>query len=259
MDRGEEAKKAILAGHPKALIDVMVLDLSNLKSIKEFAETFKANYKQLDILLNNAGIMWTDYGKTTDGFEQQVGVNHLGHFALTAQLFDLIKATKESRIVNISSVGHRSGVMDFDNFLFEGGKDYTPMNAYGRSKLCNLLFTYELQRRVAKEGLDVKVLAAHPGGSNTNLSRHVTGKVWYVLLNPLIKALMQNAFMGSLPGVRASLDPQVKGGTYFGPSGFGELRGNPVPVQSNEASHNEKDAKRLWDISQTLTGLEFKL
>ena len=182
-----------------------------------------------------------------------------GHFALTAQLFEVIKNTPGARIVNISSMGHRSGVMDFDNFLFENGKGYSEMNAYGRSKLANLLFTYELQRRVEKVGLDIRVLVAHPGGSRTNLARYVEKRWWYRIFYPIMIAMMQSAYNGALPGIRASIDPNAVGGTYYGPSGIGEMRGRPIVVKSNEASHNLADAKQLWSLSESLTGVEFRI
>ena len=258
-NRGQEARDKIMKSNPKGIIKVMTLELASLKSIESFSKSFKGQYERLDILLNNAGIMFVPYGKTEDGFERQMGINHLGHFALTAQLFELLKGTDSSRIVNISSIGHRAGVMDFDNLLFENGKDYSEMAAYGRSKLANLLFTYELQRRVEKAGLNMKVLAAHPGGSRTNLARHVAENWWFRLLYPLLILLMQSAYRGSLPGVRASLDAEAKGGTYYGPNGFMEQMGRPVVVQSNEASHSLAHAKRLWEASEKLTGVTFKV
>lgn len=257
VSNGEKAKALIINKHPGVDIDIMELDLSSLTSIDCFVKEFISRYNHLDILLNNAGIMWVEYGKTIDGFEQQVGINHLGHFALTAKLFSLLKTTDDSRVVNISSVGHRAGDMDFSDFMFEGGNGYTPMRAYGRSKLANLLFTYELQRRVDEVGLSMKILAAHPGGSRTNLARYVSNKIWFKLLYPVLILMMQSAYHGSLPGVRASLDNKAIGGTYYGPSGFQEQKGKPVIVESNEASHNLKDAKKLWEISEKLTGVQF--
>ncbi|MGL1893527.1 MAG: oxidoreductase [Spirochaetaceae bacterium] len=259
VNRGEEAKKQILDIFPNAKIDVMQLDLSSLKSVKKFVTLFLEKYNRLDILLNNAGIMTTPYGLTADGFEQQLGVNHLGHFALTGQLFDVIKNSGGARIVNISSMAHKSGVMDFENLMFEGGKDYTPMKAYGRSKLANLLFTYELQRKVEDHNLDIKVLAAHPGVSNTNLARHLEGKFLFKILKPLFELITQSPFDGALPGIRASIDSDVISGTYYGPSGRREMTGDPIIVQSNTLSHNLEDAKQLWSISEELTSISYTL
>jgi NAD(P)-dependent dehydrogenase (short-subunit alcohol dehydrogenase family) len=256
-EKGETAKKEILSEFPNCKIDVMQLDLGDLSSVKAFANTFKGNYHQLDILLNNAGIMWCPYHKTKDGFESQMGVNHLGHFALTGLLLDVLKKTKKSRVVNVSSLGHRQGKMDFNNLLFEKG-GYNPRQAYFNSKLANLLFTYELQRKFEANGLDVISVAAHPGGSNTNLARHVEGQFWFKLLAPIITPIANTAAMGTLPEVRASVDSNVKGGEYYGPRKLGEMRGYPILVKSIPASHSREDAKKLWKMSENLTGIKYQ-
>ena len=170
LDKGEQAKQEILKAIPEAKIVVMELDLSDLSSVINFVTAFRKNFSKLDVLLNNAGIMMTPYFKTTDGFEAQFGTNHLGHFALTGLLSDLILSTPGSRIVNVSSGAHKSGAMDFDNLQFENGRGYTPMKAYGRSKLSNLLFTYELQRKLESARKDTISVAAHPGIAMTNLA-----------------------------------------------------------------------------------------
>ncbi len=257
MKKGRKAKRVIKAEFPKARIDVMELDLADLSSVKNFVNDFKDNYERLDVLLNNAGIMWCPYDRTKDGFESQLGTNHFGHFALTGQLLDVLMATKGSRVVNVSSLGHRNGVMDFDNLQFEKG-GYKPTQAYFNSKLANLLFTYELQRRFEKNGLDIISVAAHPGGSATNLSRHVETKLWFRITKPLLSIIAQSAAQGTLPEVRASVDRNVKGGLYYGPGGFNEMRGYPIIVQSIKESHSRKDAKKLWKISEELTGTKYK-
>ena len=173
MDKAQLALDRIQIEIPDAQAEIMQLDLSSLESVRQFAEAFKAKYDRLDVLLNNAGIMMVPYGVTEDGFERQFGTNHLGHFALTGLLLDLIQATPGARVVNISSMGHRGGEMDFDNLMFEGGKDYEGQAAYGRSKLANLLFTYELERKFEEHGLDAIAVAAHPGISNTHLADHM--------------------------------------------------------------------------------------
>lgn len=257
MDKAEAALAEIQTEIPNASVDMMQLDLASQASIHKFAEAFKAKYDKLDVLVNNAGIMMVPYGTTEDGFEKQFGTNHLGHFALTGLLFDLLLNTKGSRVVNISSSGHRMGQMDFDNLMYEGGEGYSGGRAYGRSKLANLLFTYELQRRFAAMGADAIAVAAHPGGSNTNLANHLTD-TWYMqLLGSAFEKMMQSAAMGALPTIRAAVDPHVRGGEYYGPAGFMEQRGYPVLVESNTASHNTDDAQKLWDISEKLTGVEF--
>lgn len=257
-EKGEEARKVILQAVPEGTIRVMQLDLGDLESVRAFVSDFKKQYKRLDILLNNAGIMMTPYFKTKDGFEGQFGTNHLGHFALTGLLFELIQNTPGSRIVNVSSGAHRNGVMDFDNLQYEEGKGYTPSKAYGRSKLANLLFTYELQRKLEASGSDTIAVAAHPGIAMTNLARHMQGRFLFKILIPLFKWMAQDQAMGALPQLRASVDPGVKGSEYYGPDGKREWKGYPVVVQSNEASHNQQDAARLWEESERLTGVKFE-
>jgi NAD(P)-dependent dehydrogenase (short-subunit alcohol dehydrogenase family) len=253
VEKGEAARTQI--GQTKGKIVVMQLDLMDLASIKSFASKFKVKYNKLDVLLNNAGIMTTPYFLTNDGFEAQMGTNHLGHFALTALLFDVIKKTPQSRIVNVSSQAHKQGKMDFDNLLFENGKDYSPLKSYGRSKLSNLLFTYELQKRVETNGADIISVAAHPGVAQTNLARYVEGKFWFKLLTPLFMMISQDQAYGALPQIRAAVDPDAKGGEYYGP--HKGMKGFPVIVESSKASHNKADAKKLWEVSQELTGASF--
>lgn len=255
--RGKSAKKKMLEDYPNSKINVMKLDLANLESIHYFVKHFKKQYRKLNILLNNAGIMMCPYGKTKDGFELQLGTNYLGHYTLTGLLLDYLIKTPKSRVVNVSSSAHKSGTMDFENLMFEKGK-YTPMKSYGRSKLANLLFTYELQRRFKSAGLNCVSVAAHPGGANTNLARYLKKKLIFRILMLAGEAfLTQSAAMGALPSIRACLDPNVAGGDYYGPSGFNEMKGYPVKVRSNEASHDKEDAKRLWEVSEKLTKIEY--
>ena len=255
--KGNDAVIKIKEMHPKADILVKELDLADLKSVTDFAASFKKENKQLDVLLNNAGIMMVPYGLTKDGFEKQIGTNHLGHFALTGLLLDLLKATPKSRVVNVSSMAHKSGVMDTDNLLYENGKDYSPIKAYGRSKLANLLFTYELQRFFEKNKIDTIAVAAHPGVSDTNLFVHAAPKWLMNLLRPLFLFMIQPASMGALPEIRAAVDADVKGSQYYGPDGKREIKGFPVVVESTNASHNEEDARKLWELSEKLTGVSF--
>lgn len=257
LTKGESAKSQIEAEGIAGKIVVMLLDLMDLESIKSFAHEFKTRYTKLDVLLNNAGIMMSPYFLTKNGFEGQMGTNHLGHFALTGLLLDLIIKTPKSRVINVSSAAHKSGKMDFDNLLFEGGKDYSRMGAYGRSKISNLLFTYELQRQFESHGLTTLAVAAHPGGSSTNLGRYFEGKLLHKILWPLIVLAIQPPAMGALPQIRAAVDPDVKGGQYWGPDGFKEVKGYPVLVQSNEASHNQEDARKLWEMSEKLTQVRY--
>jgi NAD(P)-dependent dehydrogenase (short-subunit alcohol dehydrogenase family) len=254
MGRADQAIDYIQREIPQANLDAIQLDLGSLKSIDQFVEQFKAKYERLDVLMNNAGIMMAPYGLTEDGFERQFGINHLGHFALTGRLIDLIKSTPQARVVNISSNAHLRGEMDFDNLMFESGVGYTPNRAYGRSKLANLLFTYELQRRFEEHKIDAIAVAAHPGISNTKLADHMIGVSY---LRPLVGWILQSAAMGALPGIRAAVDPAVDGGQYYGPEGRGEARGYPVLVRSNTPSHDLDDAKRLWEVSEQLTGVSY--
>lgn len=243
---------------PNAPAVIMELDLASLASVRKFANEFKKKYTRLDILVNNAGIMMVPYQTTEDGFESQFGTNHLGHFALTGLLIDLLLNTPGARVVNISSNGHRMGKIDFDNLMYADGEGYSPTKSYGRSKLANLLFTYELQRYFKQSGVDAIAVAAHPGGSVTNLGNHLEENMLFKAFNTLFKKMAQSAAMGTLPTIRAAVDPNMRGGEYFGPEGFMELGGYPVVVQSNQASHNAADACKLWQISEELTGVRFR-
>lgn len=256
MDKADQAKKLILSDQKNANLIPMIIDLANLASINSFALEFKKQYTQLDVLLNNAGILSIPYSKTIDGLEMQNGVNHLGHFALTAHLFDILKKTKSSRIVNLSSLAHIQGKMDFDNFLFEKGK-YKKMKSYARSKLSILLFTFELDRRIKEKGYDIKVLAAHPGFSSTDLGRHMTGKRHRNLFEIYAKKIGQIPAQGCLPEVRASLDENALSGQYYGPSGFMQMKGDPVLVKPNKKALNIEAAKTLWTLSEKLTKVRF--
>ena len=171
LEKGRAAEKKILGQHPEAALKVMKLDLSSLKSVSSFSSEIRNNFSRLDLLINNAGVMMPPYSKTSDGFELQFGTNHLGHFALTAQLFDLIKATPESRIVNVSSSAHHYGNLDFDDLNWEKRR-YNKIKSYGDSKIANIHFTYELQKRLEKSGVNTLATAAHPGWTATELQRH---------------------------------------------------------------------------------------
>jgi NAD(P)-dependent dehydrogenase (short-subunit alcohol dehydrogenase family) len=203
--------------------------------------------------------MMSPYFQTKDGFEGQFGINHLGHFALTGLLMELLLNTDGSRIVNVSSGAHKRGEMDFNNLQFDNGVDYSPTKAYGRSKLANMLFTYELQRRFEAGKKGTIALAAHPGVARTNLGRYMEGKLLYKLMYPVFKWISQDQEKGALPQIRASVDPYVKGGEYYGPDGRNEMKGFPVLVESNAASHDLSDAARLWDESEKLTGVKISI
>lgn len=249
--KGEHAKAEILKGANQAKITVAMLDLSSLKTVKAFTEGFLSNYNRLDLLINNAGIMIPPFGKTEDGFESQMGTNHLGHFALTSQLFDLLDKTPESRIVNLSSSAHKAGNIDFEDINWEKRK-YAAWRAYGDSKIANLYFTFELKRRLEKRGSKVVAIAAHPGYTATGLQKSTFLKIFNVLV-------AQSGPMGALPTLRAAIDPEAKPGDYYGPTGFGEMRGFPERVQANKLAQDVDIAERLWSTSEALTGQSFKL
>lgn len=253
VEKGETARAQI--GQTRGAITVMQLDLADFSSIRQFADAFKQKYDRLDVLLNNAGIIITPYFLTKEGLEAQNGTNHFGHFALTGHLLERIANTPGSRVVNVSSMAHRYGRMNFDNLLFENGKGYTPFRAYARSKLANLLFTSELQDRLQENGIDSIAVAAHPGFSKTNVVKQMEDKWWYPFLYPLLGWMVPSAAQGALPQIRASVDPAVKGGEYFGPRRG--ARGYPIMVQPVTAAHKKDDAKRLWTISEEITGVRF--
>jgi NAD(P)-dependent dehydrogenase (short-subunit alcohol dehydrogenase family) len=257
LDKIKDALKEIQVEHPQAKAEIIRLDLASINSIQDFVKTFKSNYDKLDILLNNAGIMMVPHGTTEDGFEKQFGINHLGHFALTGLMIDYLLKTPGSRVVNVSSNAHYTGEVNFSDLMYENGEKYNPQKAYSRSKLANLLFTYELQRRLDARNAEVIAIAAHPGISNTSLADHFFQRWFLKPIRPLMGVFFQSAAMGALPSIRAAVDSSVIGGQYFGPDGSGERSGFPVVVKSNPASHNLDDARKLWEISEELTGIQY--
>jgi NAD(P)-dependent dehydrogenase (short-subunit alcohol dehydrogenase family) len=258
VQRGNEARKLLLKDQPKAKIKVMELDLSNFWSIRMFAGDFKKDYNQLDILLNNAGVMMTPYTQTKDGVELQQSTNYFGHYALTGLLLDLLATTAGSRVVNISSLAHKTGTMNFKNLLYEKGRGYTPYKAYSRSKLENLLFTFELQRFFVKNKIDCKAVVAHPGVSYTNLFNNAAPKWIRAIMRPAVKSFMQPAEMGALPGLRAAVDESAKGADFFGPDGAMQMKGYPVRVTASQHACNKDVARQLWDCSERITGVMFE-
>ena len=227
------------------------LDLSSLESIRSAADQLRSDYPAIDLLINNAGVGMPPKSSTKDGFELQFGTNHLGHFALTNLLLDSVVAAPGSRVVTVSSQGHRfarSGIR-FDDLQWD--QSYSRAGSYGQSKLANLMFTYELQRRLI--GTDTIAVAAHPGSSNTELARNSPALI-HLVFNA-IGPLLHGADMGALPTLRAATDPGVLGAQYFGPDGFGEQRGYPKVVASSEASHDTAAQRRLWAVSEELTGV----
>src|SRR5215469_533833 len=255
LDRAEAAAARLGVAAPRAIISTLPLDLASLASVREAARELRSRHARLDLLINNAGLMMPPYGRTADGFELQFGTNHLGHFALTGLLLDRLLATPGSRIVTVSSMGHRMGDLDFEDLQFERG--YRRIAAYGRSKLANLLFTYELQRRLAERGAQTIAVAAHPGASRTELVRHLPGG--RALNQAVARLISQDARMGALATLRAAVDPRVRGGEYYGPGGLFEMRGYPRRVRSSARSHDESVQRRLWRESERLTGVTFAI
>ena len=252
LDKGNKALAKIIQQNKDADVQVMELDLANLASVKNFAENFQKNYSRLDLLINNAGVMIPPYAKTTDGFELQFGTNHLGHFALTGQLLKLLISTQGSRIVNVSSGAHNFGKIDFDDLNWEK-RNYAQWTAYGDSKLANLYFTYELDRKLKDQGIKTVVTASHPGWTATELQR--TGGNVMKYLNGIFA---QDITMGALPTLRAAIEEGLKGAEYFGPNGFMEIGGYPVQVESNELSKDRAIAQKLWEVSEQLTSVKFE-
>ena len=250
--KGEAAVADIKTGGIKGSVELELLDLANLESVRTFVERLRKRHDRLDLLINNAGVMMPPASKTQDGFELQFGVNHLGHFALTGLLADLLLASAGSRVVTVSSEAHKWGTMDFEDLQWEQ-KPYKRVAAYGQSKLANLLFTYELQRRFDEAGVQTLALAAHPGWTATDLQRNAG---LFRALNPLFA---MKPWKGALPTLRAATGKDVVGGQFYGPHGLSGMRGFPVPVKSNAASQDEEAARKLWEVSENLTGVTFDL
>ena len=254
LDKGAAAVEEIRKTTPAGNLALQRLNLSSLSDIRSAAEQLGARYPQIDLLINNAGVMYPPKGNTADGFELQFGTNHLGHFALTALLLENLTTVRGSRVVTVSSNGHKfRAAIHFDDLQWE--RDYSRVGAYAQSKLANLLFTYELQRRLEAAGAETVALAAHPGASGTELMRHIT--FGPEALSAAVLKLAQSPAMGALPSLRAATDPTAVGGQYYGPSGFGELRGYPKVVKSTSQSHDQALQQRLWSVSEELTGVTF--
>ncbi len=261
-DKGARARDLILAAAPTALVEVEALDLADLASVRAFADRWSHGHPDgLDLLINNAGVMAVPQLTTADGFEMQFGTNHLGHFALTGLLLPALVARPRSRVVTVSSGAHRFGRMNFDDLM--GRRKYRSWGAYGQSKLANLLFTAELQRRLDANAVPIHAMAAHPGYAATNLQAvgpELSGRSWLrqpvELMNRIIG---QSAAMGALPTLFAATAPGLPGDSYVGPDGFMEQRGHPRLVDRSSAAKNRADGRRLWIESERLTGVTYPL
>ncbi|QRY53545.1 SDR family NAD(P)-dependent oxidoreductase [Mycolicibacterium septicum] len=255
LDKGRQAVDRINAAVPKADLKLQQLDVGSLDSVRTAADEIKAAYPRIDLLINNAGVMYPPKQTTVDGFELQFGTNHLGAFALTGLLLDHLLPVDGSRVVAVASIAHniQAGI-HFDDLQWE--RSYNRVAAYGQSKLANLLFTYELQRRLAAKNEPTIAVAAHPGVSDTELTRHIPG-AGLPGVSRVTSLLVNSAVKGALATLRAATDPGVRGGQYYGPDGFRELRGYPELVTSSKQSHDEELQRRLWTVSEELTGVTF--
>ncbi len=250
MDKARIARERILARYPYADIECHNLDLGSLKSVRSFGVVFSKSHKKLDLLINNAGVMMPPYSLSEDGFESQLAANYLGHFALTGLLLPVLTKTPGSRVVSLSSLAHNWGDIRFDDLNFKNG--YSKHAAYGQSKLACLMFAYELNNRLRKAGLKTLSVAAHPGVAVTNLAQHFPK--FLTVFFPLVG---QSAANGALPTLYAALGADINGGDYCGPRSMRQMRGAPVKVGSNPASKDQAAAKRLWKLSEDLTGVRF--
>jgi NAD(P)-dependent dehydrogenase (short-subunit alcohol dehydrogenase family) len=261
LERGEQAVASILNEIPGASIELMQLDLADLAAVHDFAAAFARRYPVLDLLINNAGMMAIPLRYTKDGYEMQFGVNHLGHFALTGLLLQEILTVKAARVVTVSSLAHMIGRIKFGDINSQAS--YNAWIAYGQSKLANILFAFELQRRLEKSGRPAISLACHPGYAATHLQMRraeMTGNRFQGRLMGFGNRLFsQPAEMGVLPSLYAATSPQAKGCDYIGPGGLFQRSGLPVKRRSNRASHDPETAARLWQISEELTGVRYQV
>lgn len=258
----EKIRAAMGPAGDEADLGVRELDLASLASVREFAEDVSAEYDRIDLLINNAGVMAPPRHETADGFELQLGTNHLGHFALTGLLLEHLKAAPAARVVTISSIAAKRGSIDFDDLQSADG--YNRWAAYGQSKLANLIFALDLQTRLAEAGLDMKSIAAHPGYAATNLTttgNDLGSSLFSVISKPVMKIgdllFAQDSEHGALPTLYAATEPELPGGSYIGPDGIGEMRGHPTIVAPRRLAHDVTVADRLWRESVELTGVEY--
>jgi NAD(P)-dependent dehydrogenase (short-subunit alcohol dehydrogenase family) len=261
LEKGQAAADLIRKDNPGASLEVMALDLAKLASVQAFATAFKQTHSKLDLLINNAGVMALPHRKTADGVELQFGTNHLGHFTLTGLLMDLLLAAGLSRVVTVSSGLHTSGKIQFDDLNSE--KSYSKWGAYSQSKLANLLFAYELQRRLERTGCQTISLAAHPGYAATNLQAAGPDMEGNALQGVMMKfgnrLFAQPASMGALPSLYAATAAGVRGCDYIGPGGFMALRGYPQKARSSSLSYDPQVSEKLWSISEQMTGVKYTM
>jgi NAD(P)-dependent dehydrogenase (short-subunit alcohol dehydrogenase family) len=254
-EKGEVAAESIRAAVPDASVAVEDLDLASLASVRAFAERLDAGHESLDLLINNAGVMAPPRRETADGFELQFGTNHLGHFALTGLLLGKLAGREDARVVTVSSTAHKLGKIDFGDLQRQ--RRYFRWTAYGQSKLANVLFARELDRRLRAAGSSVSSIAAHPGYADTNLQSAGPPVIDRAVMAVSNRLFAQSAEMGALPELYAATRPNLDGGLLIGPDGPNEQRGYPKVVSPNKAGRNEATAERLWSVSEDLTGVSY--
>jgi NAD(P)-dependent dehydrogenase (short-subunit alcohol dehydrogenase family) len=259
IEKGIAAQRTIVSDVPQARVEVAELDLGSLASVEAFATGFRASHGSdgLDLLINNAGVMAPPRRETADGFELQLGTNLLGHFALTGRLIGLMEGRRDARVVTLSSNAHKMGRINFDDLQSERG--YRRWSAYGQSKLADLMFALELDRRLRAAGSSIRSLAAHPGYAATNLQTAAAPAADRIVMRLTNLVMAQSAETGALPTLYAATEPGLEGGSYVGPDGIGEFRGHPQLVSPNRAARDEQVAARLWDVAEDLTAVRFEL
>jgi NAD(P)-dependent dehydrogenase (short-subunit alcohol dehydrogenase family) len=255
--KGLDAVARIKAEQPRAAVEFRALDLADLESVRAFAASFVRGGSAVDVLINNAGVMFPPRRLTPQGFESQFATNHLGHFALSGLLYDTIRRGRDARVVTVTSNLHKGGSIHFDDL--SGEKSYSPQAFYQQSKFANVLFGLELDRRLRAAGASVKSTLAHPGYSATNLQRSAQSGLLRAVMQIGNHLVAQSAAMGALDELYAAVAPSAEGGKVYGPDGFREMRGYPVEVEPDSAARNEDTARRLWDLSEELTGVVWKL
>jgi NAD(P)-dependent dehydrogenase (short-subunit alcohol dehydrogenase family) len=259
IEKGIAAQRTIVSDVPQARVEVAELDLGSLASVEAFVTGFRASHGSdgLDLLINNAGVMAPPRRETADGFELQLGTNLLGHFALTGRLIGLMEGRRDARVVTLSSNAHKMGRINFDDLQSERG--YRRWSAYGQSKLADLMFALELDRRLRAAGSSIRSLAAHPGYAATNLQTAAAPAADRIVMRLTNLVMAQSAETGALPTLYAATEPGLEGGSYVGPDGIGEFRGHPQLVSPNRAARDEQVAARLWDVAEDLTAVRFEL
>ncbi len=256
--KGKQARDELLADQPGAHLEVRALDLIDLASVRAFADGLHSDGKAVDVLINNAGVMMPPRSLNSQGQEIQFAGNHLGHFALTGLLLDILGTSADPRVVTVSSNLHRRGSIHFDDVT--GSASYSPSSFYAQSKFANILFGLELDRRLRAAGSPIKSLLAHPGYSATNLQTSgPTGLAKFFSATIGNRLLAQSASMGALPELFAATDPAAESGQYFGPDGRNEMKGHPTVVRPVPAADDPATARRLWELSEELTGVRFDL